>query len=428
MVVLEFLFSAWCFSDVVWHSSSCDPLHRLVGERSLLVDGVSVELGIATVRYVAFWFEEATSTLSRSGRDRVTATFSSGFHHALWEVTTDSVSPSDGDNLCVAFSDKEGLGDMFGVSFCCDSIFLAPVMFLARYYPSLSPGARHLRACPRDRLLLLPEPPVSAHLFEGVLRAAGELESRTLSFWVFEPVGGSVDGRILGGSRGSGHRGRYNGVRSAGCLVQHLVDRASGSTPGARCPTSDTPRLASDVRCPAPDIRGPAANIRSRRPTLNVRNRDPAEEELPPCTRIIGRKRVATLQATGESAFSSPFYTSCQKRRCRRSPPEALNHLELLPQDILVHILYFVNHGDLKQLLFVSKAIHDAALIAKAHHFAFRTPTPKLTFKGDSREEIADVCDSHETPNAPKRISRSRLRVKDLSSIAVALFASSDDL
>ncbi|MQM03467.1 hypothetical protein Taro_036245, partial [Colocasia esculenta] len=38
----------------------------------------------------------------------------------------------------------------------------------------------HLRACPRDRLLPLLGPPVPARLFEGVLQAAGELESWTL--------------------------------------------------------------------------------------------------------------------------------------------------------------------------------------------------------------------------------------------------------
>ncbi|MQL82633.1 hypothetical protein Taro_015105 [Colocasia esculenta] len=44
-----------------------------------------------------------------------------------------------------------------------------------------SPGARHLRACPRDRLLPLPGTPIPAHLLEGVLQAAGVLESLTWS-------------------------------------------------------------------------------------------------------------------------------------------------------------------------------------------------------------------------------------------------------
>ncbi|MQL82655.1 hypothetical protein Taro_015135 [Colocasia esculenta] len=46
---------------------------------------------------------------------------------------------------------------------------------------SLSPGARHLRACPRDRLLPLPGTPSPARLLEGVLRAAGVLKSLTWS-------------------------------------------------------------------------------------------------------------------------------------------------------------------------------------------------------------------------------------------------------
>ncbi|MQM20595.1 hypothetical protein Taro_053619 [Colocasia esculenta] len=46
---------------------------------------------------------------------------------------------------------------------------------------SLSPGARHLRACPRDRLLPLSGTPSPARLLEGVLRAAGMLKPRTWS-------------------------------------------------------------------------------------------------------------------------------------------------------------------------------------------------------------------------------------------------------
>ncbi|MQM04725.1 hypothetical protein Taro_037528 [Colocasia esculenta] len=44
-----------------------------------------------------------------------------------------------------------------------------------------SPRARHLRACPRDRLLSLPGTPSPARLLGGVLRAAGVLKSRTWS-------------------------------------------------------------------------------------------------------------------------------------------------------------------------------------------------------------------------------------------------------
>ncbi|MQL83446.1 hypothetical protein Taro_015939 [Colocasia esculenta] len=47
---------------------------------------------------------------------------------------------------------------------------------------SLSPGARHLRACPRDKLLLFPGTPSPARLCQKVLlRAAGMLKSLTWS-------------------------------------------------------------------------------------------------------------------------------------------------------------------------------------------------------------------------------------------------------
>ncbi|MQM17262.1 hypothetical protein Taro_050229 [Colocasia esculenta] len=44
-----------------------------------------------------------------------------------------------------------------------------------------SPGARHLRACPGDRLLPLPGIPSPGRLLEGVLRASGVLKSQTWS-------------------------------------------------------------------------------------------------------------------------------------------------------------------------------------------------------------------------------------------------------
>ncbi|MQL96604.1 hypothetical protein Taro_029285 [Colocasia esculenta] len=44
-----------------------------------------------------------------------------------------------------------------------------------------SPGARHLRACLRDRLLPLPGAPIPGRLLKGVLQAAGVLEPLTQS-------------------------------------------------------------------------------------------------------------------------------------------------------------------------------------------------------------------------------------------------------
>lgn len=147
-------------------------------------------------------------------------------------------------------------------------------------------------------------------------------------------------------------------------------------------------------------------------------------------TRIIGRKRVVTPHTADDLPFTSPINTSFKRRPKRRSHSETLNRLELLPQDVLIHVLCGVNHSNLKHVIFVSKAIHDAALIAKESHFDFSTPNSKLTkltAKGDNIEDVNELDDGHETPNAPMRVSGSRLGCKDLSSITVALFTSPDE-
>ncbi|XP_008800393.1 F-box protein At1g61340-like [Phoenix dactylifera] len=145
-----------------------------------------------------------------------------------------------------------------------------------------------------------------------------------------------------------------------------------------------------------------------------------------PGSRILGRKRVVISSSLDSS---SPLSGPLQKRRGARSCMERSNRLESLPQDVLVRILCKVNHSDLKQLLLVSKIVHGATLIAKEMHFAFSTPSSKPIFRregniGDFASEV-----SEEAPNAPKgrRVAKSRLDRKTLSSIAVALFASPED-
>ncbi|KAH7675802.1 F-box domain-containing protein [Dioscorea alata] len=132
-------------------------------------------------------------------------------------------------------------------------------------------------------------------------------------------------------------------------------------------------------------------------------------------TCILGRKRVAVVSSMiEESGFVSPVSTKMQKR---------LNHLEALPQDILVRVLCHVGHSDLRQLLLVSKSVQEATVIAKELHFTFSTPSkPKI--RGDS-----GLGGGVDTPDAPKRnrIAKSRLNDKKLASIAVALFVSPED-
>ncbi|MQM17456.1 hypothetical protein Taro_050428 [Colocasia esculenta] len=54
-------------------------------------------------------------------------------------------------------------------------------------------------------------------------------------------------------------------------------------------------------------------------------------------TRIIGRKRVVTPQSADDLPFSSPISTPF-KRRPKKKSHEAVNRLEMLPQDVLMHV------------------------------------------------------------------------------------------
>ncbi|CAA7392333.1 unnamed protein product [Spirodela intermedia] len=140
-----------------------------------------------------------------------------------------------------------------------------------------------------------------------------------------------------------------------------------------------------------------------------------------PYTRTIGRKRVSIPRAGDELPFSTPLSTPSRKQH-KRMPPRSTspsNRLELLPQEILIHVLCMVNRSNLKELIFVSKTVHDAVLIAKESHFDVSTPISKPASGGPAH--------SDEAPNAPRRASRSRQTRKDLGSITVALFTSPEE-
>ncbi|MQL74192.1 hypothetical protein Taro_006553, partial [Colocasia esculenta] len=52
-------------------------------------------------------------------------------------------------------------------------------------------------------------------MVRSLVRAEGPgIGAVTVPFRVFGPVGGGVDGQILGESRGSGYRGRHSGIRA----------------------------------------------------------------------------------------------------------------------------------------------------------------------------------------------------------------------
>ncbi|XP_006347182.1 F-box protein At1g61340-like [Solanum tuberosum] len=101
--------------------------------------------------------------------------------------------------------------------------------------------------------------------------------------------------------------------------------------------------------------------------------------------------------------------------------------IEDLPQDILIRIVCGVDHDDLKRLFRVSRAIREAAVIAKRLHFEYATPRKTVGFK-NAIEDLGEFINV-EAPNAPRQLKVRKLKLskKKMDDISVALFASEDD-
>ncbi|XP_062190654.1 F-box protein SKIP27-like [Phragmites australis] len=141
-------------------------------------------------------------------------------------------------------------------------------------------------------------------------------------------------------------------------------------------------------------------------------------------TRILGRKRVAVSPARGSRSPHSPVRTLRKQRSTRLHIDDTISLLESLPQDVLIKVLCKVSHSDLRQLLVVSKPVSEATIVARELHFAFATPSAKAVFRDHGCGEEED------SPGAPKqhRVAESRLRGKNLASIAVNLSAAFESL
>ncbi|CAM8979569.1 unnamed protein product [Rhodiola kirilowii] len=133
-------------------------------------------------------------------------------------------------------------------------------------------------------------------------------------------------------------------------------------------------------------------------------------------TRGLGRKRVRISKEVKAESCCSEFESNVS-----RSP------LESLPQDLLIRVLCGVGHGDLKQLVLVSKSVMKAALVAKRLHFAYRTPTKVKAFRNNMDMEDSDV--EIEAPAAPRqsRIRMRKISLKTKADLAVSLFQQYDD-
>ncbi|CAN0921403.1 F-box protein SKIP27 [Linum grandiflorum] len=105
-----------------------------------------------------------------------------------------------------------------------------------------------------------------------------------------------------------------------------------------------------------------------------------------------------------------------RKRGCSEEEIKKADHLQNLPEELLIKVICGVNYPDLKNLLRVSRQMAEATLIAKEIHFNFTTP-----FKG-----VQAGPEMETAPSAPRALQqlRKRLTAKQASDLAVSLFAS----
>ncbi|CAH9082470.1 unnamed protein product [Cuscuta europaea] len=133
----------------------------------------------------------------------------------------------------------------------------------------------------------------------------------------------------------------------------------------------------------------------------------------------FGRKRIELLS----SGLEIDYYvinSNCSKqikKHCRKVLPEkSSSPFEALPEDILIRIIFGVEHEDLISLFHVSKAIRQVTLIAKKWHFEYNTPRKTIDFES--------FVGTMEEPNAPRqsRIPKIQLSNKRLDDISMVLF------
>ncbi|CAN0863368.1 F-box protein At1g61340 [Linum grandiflorum] len=105
-----------------------------------------------------------------------------------------------------------------------------------------------------------------------------------------------------------------------------------------------------------------------------------------------------------------------RKRGSSEEDIKKADHLQNLPEELLVKVICGVNYPDLKNLLRVSRQMAESTLIAKEVHFNFTTPMKVV----QARPEMKTA------PSAPRALQqlRKRLTAEDASDLAVSLFAS----
>ncbi|XP_056168676.1 F-box protein SKIP27-like [Syzygium oleosum] len=150
------------------------------------------------------------------------------------------------------------------------------------------------------------------------------------------------------------------------------------------------------------------------------------------CTRGLGRKRVGISEGPDAAVWraESAEFRAPLKRQCSARPlldGSEKSGLEALPQDILIRILGHVVHGDLKQLVRVSKTIKEATVVAKQCHFAYTMPTKIRVFRNSIDPQNSSDCKEIEAPNALLRTFRLCISWRKLVDVTTVLFASPNE-
>lgn len=167
----------------------------------------------------------------------------------------------------------------------------------------------------------------------------------------------------------------------------------------------------------------------------------------------IGKKRIVVLDSKDEKVdifrsdemvvhndthIASPSPINVMAPPTPKTPENfGRSRLESLPIDVLVKILCFLHHDQLRPVFHVSQRVRKAVLMARQYHFNYTTPdrsrqemlrtqTPLPTEHwpfGSNGDGSGIYIPSPVTPQAPKPAPRlPRLHNIDLQPIAAALF------
>ncbi|KAJ7560326.1 hypothetical protein O6H91_04G124500 [Diphasiastrum complanatum] len=209
------------------------------------------------------------------------------------------------------------------------------------------------------------------------------------------------------------------------------------------------------------------------KPGALAQMRDIRKVARAPCT-TIGRKRIIGADNEVESDKGSPdsrdllalsplmtpessvqeFGPACPQRKKLLAPRTPMTHLttaaaldceagqaevnsvlETIPLDILVRIMCYLHHDQLKPVFHVCKRFRQAVVMARQIHFNYKTPSRErqeslslITPKPDQQWPFLSLVGQPAPPNAPRHSSKppqARIPLVEMRRITATLFRGS---